>query len=99
MGARIIRISRVFRVMRLLRLFRLFRFFEVLKAKLKHQELSEALGEHMQKMTLLTTFIHSHLHAEGAMIKFFGLPKANYGGDLVHCLLQSQVAVYKAIVL
>mmetsp|Transcript_56105 Transcript_56105/g.121362 ORF Transcript_56105/g.121362 Transcript_56105/m.121362 type:complete len:1117 (-) Transcript_56105:113-3463(-) len=91
----IIRISRVFRVMRFLRVFRIFH------AKLSaDKDISPMLAAHMVKVSAWMSFIGAHIASQAALLKYFGGSNSIDGiqeAEIARCVLQSQVAVYKAI--
>jgi len=94
--ARILRISRIFRVLRFLRIFRIFH------AKMSNdKDVSEDTAKHMQRLTMLVSFIHAHINAEILMVKYFGGGNGKIDDEnekeIARCIVQSQVAVYKAI--
>jgi hypothetical protein len=92
---RVMRLARVLRTMRFLRVFRLF------NAKLSADKfVSLELAKHMKKITTMSCFISAHLTAQNDLVKYFGgngkLDEANES-EIARCILQSQLAVYKAL--
>lgn len=95
--ARIIRVARVFRILRFLRIFRLFH------AKLSTDaEISLHVANHIQRMTTTRTFVTAHLLAQVQLVKYFGgngKIDTEDESEMARCILQSQIACYKAITL
>merc|ERR1719454_585815 len=82
--------------MRFLRVFRLF------NARLSSDRyVSLDLATHMKKITTLSCFIEAHLHGQKEMVEYFGgngkLDEKNEI-EIARCILQSQIAVYRALI-
>merc|ERR1712194_984067 len=92
-----IRIARVFRALRLMRLFRLLRFFQMVAAMILKQEMSLEIQDKMQKIMLLTAFVRAHINAQREMVKYFGTNQTIDGVEVTRATLQSQLAVYRAV--
>merc|ERR1719329_1075566 len=95
--ARIIRVARVFRILRFLRIFRLFH------AKLSTDaEISIHVASHIQRMTTMRTFVTAHLLSQVQLVKYFGgngKTDTEDESEMARCILQSQIACFKAITL
>lgn len=93
--ARLLRMARVFRVLRFLRVFRLFH------ARLsKDKDIRPQVGLHLHRILTLTSFVHAQLHAQMSLVRYFGVNGEIDEPDeceIARCILQSQVAVYRAI--
>jgi hypothetical protein len=92
---RVLRLARMLRTMRFLRVFRLF------NAKLSADKfVSLDLAKHMKKITTMSCFITAHLIAQKDIVKYFGgngkLDEEDES-EIARCILQSQVATYKAL--
>merc|ERR1719478_1730436 len=92
---RIIRVARVLRTLRFLRIFRLFH------ARMSADKfVSMELARHMKKVVTLDCYVRAHCMAQIDLVKYFG---GNGEIDEVHetelgrCVLQSQIATYKAL--
>jgi hypothetical protein len=94
----IFRIVRVFRVMRLIRLVRLVRLVQLLKDKFTDQE-DVAIRYHLQKMTILENFLRARLQTQANLLMYFGSSTQALSAEVARCIVQSQVAVYKAFLL
>jgi len=97
--ARLVRIAQIFRMMRIVRLFRLVKFWRIVKAKLFGSHISAEVAEHMQKTTILTSFIRAHIASQQALVKYFGRDRRVDTVEMSRCILQSQTAVYKAMLM
>jgi NhaP-type Na+/H+ or K+/H+ antiporter len=95
-GGFLFRMARVFRVLRVLRVFRLVMLLQVLLAKLKGEDVSMEIAEHMQKVSILKCFIRGHLEAQAELVKFFGNDGQPNSFELARLILQSSCAVYEA---
>jgi sodium/hydrogen exchanger 10/11 len=94
--SRVMRLARVLRTMRFLRVFRLFH------AKLSADKfVSLDLAKHMKKITTMNNFITAHLMAQTELMKYFGgngeIDEADES-EIARCILQSMVAVFKALI-
>jgi hypothetical protein len=94
--ARTVRVTRIFRVLRFLRVFRLLNG-SLWKAS---DAVSAEVLLYMKTITVFTCFIEAHFSSQLGLLRYFGgngkidnLDEA----ELARCILQSQVAVYKAI--
>lgn len=96
---RLFSVARSFRVLRVLRIFRLLVFFQVLKAKMAGKNISLAVAEHMQKVTILKCLIKAHLHVQKEICKFFGTGGRPDTFELVYSVMQSQCTVYEAMIM
>jgi len=96
--AKTIRLLRLFRTLRFLRTFRLY---HALKSGRGHGV--QELAGHMQKMTILDSYICAHTHAQKALADFFGQSweiecAIDDSGqpEIARCICQSQICVYEA---
>jgi len=95
----LVRAALAFRVIRLLRLFRLLEFFLKLT---QMKNVSVETAQWMHKTTVLTCFIRAHVHAQSDLVKYFGgngCLDTEDEAELARCVLQSQIACYKALFL
>jgi len=92
--ARSIRFVRIFRILRFLRVIRLYHAFASGRGRV-----SQELADHVRRMTILGSYIRAHVHAQRALVEFFGRSgriDAQQQPELARCICQSQVSVYKA---
>jgi len=95
--ARLVRVVQIFRMMRIIRLFRLMRIFRMMRSKIFRSRLSLHTAEHMQKVTILNSFIRAHCESQEAIVKYFGRNNEVNTVELARCILQSQLACYQAM--
>lgn len=96
---RLFSVARSFRVLRVLRIIRLMYFFSVLKAKLAGKNISLAIAEHMQKVTILKCVVKAHIVVQQEITKFFGAQGTPDSFELIYTIMQSQCTVYEAIMM
>mmetsp|Transcript_153333 Transcript_153333/g.293641 ORF Transcript_153333/g.293641 Transcript_153333/m.293641 type:complete len:729 (-) Transcript_153333:112-2298(-) len=94
---RVVRVARVFRVLRLVRLLRLVRYWSLIKARLTSNKETLQIREHMQKICILTCFVHAHVESQKELLEFFGVQQKVDQVEVARCLVQSQCAIYKAV--
>lgn len=97
--ARMVRVAQVFRMMRIVRLFRLYRFWVQLTSKLTTKQYSLKIAEHTQKAAILKCFSKAHMGAQQKLVRFFCSAGKVDSVEVARCLLQSQVSVYRALVM
>lgn len=97
--AQLVRAAQIFRMMRIARLFRLLRFWQVVKAKVLRTHVYLEVAEHMQKTAILTSFIKAHIQSMELMVKYFGRRGEVDTVEVARCILQSQVEVYKSMLM
>lgn len=91
--------ARIFRVLRVVRVIRLLKFWQVLKARMKNKELSIHIAERIQRLSILVAFIKAHAASQKDIIRYFGKETLTEVVEIGHTLLQSQIAVYKSLLL
>jgi NhaP-type Na+/H+ or K+/H+ antiporter len=98
-NASVLRIARVFRVLRLVRLARLLKYVQTgIDYFSAADAVSKEIREHVQKMTILTVFVRSHMTAQKHIIDYFGTTAYKACSvEIAHCVLQSEISVYQAI--
>jgi len=96
---RLLSMARVFRVLRVVRVIRLLKFWQVLKARMKNKELSLQVAERIQRLSILLSFIRAHVASQRDIIRYFGKEALPEVVEIGYTLLQSQIAVYKSVLL
>jgi len=94
-AGRVLRLARVLRTTRFLRVFRLFH------AKMSADKfISFDLARLMKKISVMHCFVLAHLWAQADLVVYFGgngrLDEEDES-EIARCILQSQVATYKAL--
>lgn len=97
--ARMVRTAQIFRMLRIMRLFRLMRFFQVFRAKAASKNVDFNLCEHIQKLTILCSFVRAHISSQKLLVKYFGDRGEVDSVEVARCLLQSQISCYRAMLL
>jgi len=105
-SAKINRILKAVRLVRLIRMFRLFRsyFTAVARGKMISIEVATA----MQHTNLLECFISAHIHAQANLLEYMCSRNSDSTGkgkrkpesaEVARVLLQSEVSIYKALII
>jgi NhaP-type Na+/H+ or K+/H+ antiporter len=97
--ARLIKVLQIFRILRIVRLFRLIRFYQILRAKVDKQNINFTIAEHMQKLTIVSSFLTAHVEAQSSLVKYFGNQGKADTVEVSRAILQSQLSCYKAMIL
>lgn len=95
--ARIFRLNRVFRVLRILRVFRLVKFFQIMRARLRNENLSLQLAEHLKAIVLTRSYIRAHVASQEQLVTFFGDDGQIKTPEQARVVLESQTQIYRAI--
>jgi len=91
--------TRVIRIARVLRTMRFLRFFRLLHARMSADSLvSQELQRHIKELNTLSSFVRGHAESQKALLKYFaGDIDEKNEVEMARCVLQSQVAVYQAV--
>jgi len=94
-----VKVLQVFKLSRILRLYRLTRFWKILHTRMFNRDIDLDMAEHMQKCTMLSSFIKAHIASQELLVKYFGRDGKVDSVELARCILQSQLSVYKAMLM
>lgn len=94
--------TRLLRIMRIFRMLRFLRVFTVLQAEhfFMDRDMDPQARKHVHRILTLMCFAHGHLKAQISLVHYFGVngkiddPEET---EIARCILQSQIAVYRAI--
>jgi len=97
--SRLARLARIFRVLRIFRAVRLMHIANKIKKNLMERfgDIDVASIEHLMRISILTCFIRGHLSAQHELVRCFGSKGIVDTVEVARCILQSQVAVFKAV--
>jgi len=96
---RMIRVAQIFRMMRIVRVFRVYRLWKLIGQKLTNKSTVDELAETMMKTQILKCFVRAHMRSQEKLVRYFGYHGKVDRPEVARILLQSEVSVYKAIVL